>query len=292
MSKSDNKNYRRLFITIMVLWFIGIIVWYLHAKNFAVLNPKGPVASKQHALMMTTLWLSLLVVVPVFVMLFGFAWRYREGNHHAKYAPNLSGNWILESIWWGIPTAIILALSVITWNTSHALDPRRPLSDTGQPLVVQVVALQWKWLFIYPQQGVATVNYLELPVGQPVKFEVTADAPMNSFWIPQLGGQIYAMPGMSTTLNLEASMPGDYYGSSANISGRGFADMHFTAHADSPSDFDDWMQAARLSGQTLDYSGYAQLAKPSDDTSVKSYSAVESGLYNHVLLKFMAPGSS
>lgn len=285
-----SKKQKRLSIAFVVLWFLGLMVWYLHGQNFAVLNPKGIVAYKERKLMITTVLLGLIVVIPVYIMLFGFAWRYREGNKKAKYSPNLAGNRLAEAVWWGIPLAIIGTLSVITWQSSHALDPRRALDANAKPMTVQVIALDWKWLFIYPEQNVASVNWVELPVGTPVTFDITADAPMNSFWIPQLGSQIYAMPGMSTQLHLMADKAGDYQGSSANLSGDGFAGMRFTAEAGSMADFNRWVGQAKRMPQTLNSNAYAQLARPSQNNPVTFYSPVEPGLYNDVLLKYMAPG--
>jgi cytochrome o ubiquinol oxidase subunit II len=286
-----NKNSRRIFITAFALWFVGIIAWYLHDKNFAVLNPGGSVAAKERNLMVVTALLGLLVIVPVYIMLFSFAWRYREGNKKAKFSPELSGNRWLEAIWWGIPAAIIMVLSIITWNSSHALDPHKALPVAGKPAItIQVVALDWKWLFIYPKQNVASVNWLQLPVGTPVNFIVTADAPMNSFWIPQLGSQIYAMPGMSTQLHLLADKAGYYQGSSANISGRGFAGMRFMARAGSDKEFGTWLQAARRSPLALSAGAYRNLAKQSENNPVAIYSSVEPSLYDKVVLKYMTPG--
>jgi cytochrome o ubiquinol oxidase subunit II len=274
----------------MALWFVGIVVWYLHGKNFAVLNPAGQVGRKERNLMIFTMALGLLVVLPVYVMTFLIAWRYREGNTKAKYSPELSGNRWAEGLWWGIPSVIILVLSVITWQSSHALDPFKPLASNKPPITVEVVALDWKWLFIYPQEGIASVNYVRFPVGTPVDFYITADAPMNSMWIPQLGSQIYAMPGMSTQLHLIADKAGDYAGSSANISGAGFADMRFTASASSQADYDSWVQLARSSSGTLDANAYHQLAKPSVSHTTPMYSSVANDLYSRVLLKYMVPG--
>ena len=175
--------------------------------------------------------LSLVVVIPVFAMTIYIVWRYRESNQKAKYSPDWDHNSKVETIWWLIPTLLIVVLSVVTWNSSHSLDPFKPIKSSVKPLRVQVIALQWKWLFIYPEQGVASTNILELPVDRPINFEVTADAPMNSFWIPQLGGQIYAMAGMSTQLHLMASEAGTYAGASANLSGKGFAKMKFDTKA-------------------------------------------------------------
>ncbi len=290
MSKKGNKKYKRVFLAFIILWFIGLVVWYLHAKNFAVLNPRGVVAFRERRLMITTVLLGLLVVVPVYILTFSIAWRYREGNKKARYSPELAGNRWAETVWWGIPLAIIGVLSVITWNSSHALDPHRALQLSGTPMTIQVVALDWKWLFIYPQQGVASVNLAEFPVGTPVTFNITADAPMNSFWIPQLGSQIYAMPGMSSKLNLAADKPGSYDGSSANISGRGFAGMRFTAQATSEADFNNWLGIVRSSPDSLGMGDYKRLARPSENNPVQLYASVDRDLYNKVLLKYMVPG--
>lgn len=285
-----SKKYKRSFIAFVVLLIIGLAIWYLHAKNFAVLNPKGIVATKERNLMVLTVLLGLLVVVPVYIMTFAIAWRYREGNTKAKYSPNLTGNRWIETLWWSIPSAIILLLSVVTWNSSHTLDPSQSLKVSTKPLNVDVVALDWKWLFIYPDQGVASVNQVEMPVGTPVNFYITADAPMNSFWIPQLGSQIYAMPGMRTQLHLIADKAGAYEGSSANLSGDGFAGMRFKAVAGSKAQFNNWLQAAQRSDATLDRGSYTQLAKPSEYNPVTTYASVDSSLFDHVLLKYMVPG--
>jgi cytochrome o ubiquinol oxidase subunit 2 len=217
------------------------------------------------------------------------AWRYRAGNERARYTPDWDGNRGLELTWWGIPLAIISVLAVITWQSSHQLDPSRPLASSQSPLTVQVVALDWKWLFIYPDQHLATVNYVRLPVGRPINFQITADAPMNSFWIPQLGGQMYAMAGMSTQLHLMASQAGNYAGSSANISGRGFAGMRFTAQAVAPADFDTWVAASQHGAGHLTTSAYRNLARPSQDNPVATYAAVQPGLYDAIIMDYMMP---
>lgn len=239
--------------------------------------------------MVITALLSLIVVVPVFAMTAYIAWNYREGNTKAKYQPNWDHSQLAESIWWFIPLALISILAAITWVSSHRLDPYKPLASTNNPLTIQVVALQWKWLFIYPQQDIASVNYVQLPVDTPVTFEITADAPMNSFWIPQLGGQVYAMAGMQTKLHLMASEAGNYRGSSANISGEGFAGMKFTAHASSQEDFDQWVQTAKQSPKQLGKGEYTALAKPSKDNKVATYAAADENLYHTIMMKYMAP---
>jgi cytochrome o ubiquinol oxidase subunit 2 len=222
---------------------------------------------------------------------FSFAWRYREGNKKAKYSPNLTGNRPAEALWWFIPSVLIVILSIVTWRATHELDPYKPLASNVPAINVQVVALDWKWLFIYPQQHIASVNLLEFPVGTPLNFEITSDAPMNSFWIPQLGGQIYAMPGMSTQLHLMASSKGDFAGSSANISGAGFAGMDFTARATSQGSFNDWVQTVQDSPQSLSQQMYDQLARASENNPVAYYSAPANNLYNSVVDKYLEPSS-
>jgi len=287
------KYSKRLVAGLVVLAFmVPLVFGYFHGKTLAVLAPKGQIAVKEKGLMELTVTLGLLVIIPVFILMFSFAWRYREGNTKAKYSPHLTGNLVAETVWWAIPIAIIGVLAVVAWNTSHSLDPHRPIASNGPAMPIQVVALDWKWLFIYPQQHVASVNYLQLPVGQPVTFTITADAPMNSFWIPQLGGQIYAMAGMTTQLNLVADHAGNYRGSSANLSGKGFAGMRFVARADTEQAFTKWVATARQSATTLDLAGYNQLAKPSENNPVHVYASVDPQLFNTIMLKYMGPERS
>jgi cytochrome o ubiquinol oxidase subunit II len=268
---------------------LALVAWWLQGASIAVLEPKGPVAEQQRSLMITATLLSLLVVVPVFALTFGIAWRYRASNTKARYMPEWDHNKLAEAVWWGVPLLLITVLSVIIYTSSHGLDPYRPLVSSVKPLRVQVVALPWKWLFIYPEQRVASVNLLRLPVDTPVAFEITADAPMNSFWIPQLGGQVYAMAGMSTKLHLLASEPGSYRGSSANLSGEGFAGMTFTAQATGRPEFDAWVQDAQRSTMQLDAASYRQLAAPSQNNAVAVYSVRERDLYNDIMMKYTMP---
>ncbi len=286
-----NKQQKVIFGGVAAVWFVGIVAYYLRQTNanIQVLNPKGIVAHDERNLIIFTVLLGLLVVVPVYVMTFAIAWKYREANHKARYRPDWDHNSRLEALWWGIPTAIILVLSVVTWNTSHSLNPPKPLSSVT-PMHIQVVALDWKWLFIYPTQGVASVNYVQFPTGQPVEFDITSNGPMNSFWIPQLGSQIYAMVGMSTHLNLQSDASGDYRGSSANISGRGFAGMHFTAHTGTEQEFNDWASETRLASPKLSMNSFKSLAKPSENNPQTFYALATPDLYNKVLLSFQLPG--
>jgi len=279
--------------TVVVLAAIAAAVGvFVHGHNLMVLSPKGIIANRERALIITATLLMLLVVLPVFALTIGIVWRYRADNLKAKYSPDFDHICVAETIWWAIPGAIILGLAVITWQSAHALAPYRPLASSARPLTIQVVALDWKWLFIYPGQNVASVNQLELPVGTPVNFEVTSDAPMNSFWIPQLGGQIYAMPGMSTQLHLQADQAGNYYGSSANISGAGFAGMHFLATAVSSADFNNWVWHAQSASAVLNQPNYNQLAKPSQNNPVAYFSAVDPELYSNLIMKYMMPMSN
>jgi cytochrome o ubiquinol oxidase subunit 2 len=286
----NTKKQLKILAVVGLVWFGLIVALYAARGNFQVLNPAGEVAEKQRNLIVLTLLLGLLVVLPVFVMTFAIAWKYREGNKKAKYSPDLSGNLFAESLWWGIPGTIILVLSVVTWNSSHTLDPRRTLSSGQPPIKIQVVALDWKWLFIYPEQGIASVNYVQFPVDKPVQFEITSDAPMNSFWIPQLGSQIYAMSGMSTHLNLMANKVGDFRGSSANLSGAGFSSMDFTAHSSSESDFKTWAATVKEMPDSLSMGSYNRLAMPSKNNPAAYYSSVDTNLYEQVVNKYMAPG--
>src|SRR5579883_866864 len=199
--------------------------------KLTMLEPKGIIATDEKHILLTSALLMLIVVIPVIILTFAFAWRYRESNTKATYSPEWSHSTLLEVICWSVPCLIIVILSVITWQSSHRLDPYKPLAEDSKTLTIQAISLEWKWLFIYPDQNIATVNYVQFPVGVPVRFLISAEGPMNSFQIPQLAGQIYAMAGMQTKLHLMADEPGDYQGLSTNFTGDGFSDMTFTARA-------------------------------------------------------------
>jgi cytochrome o ubiquinol oxidase subunit 2 len=251
---------------------------------FPLLSPQGPIALAERGLMVTATLFMLIVIVPVFGLLFFFAWRYRAGNKKSRYAPDWEYGRMEELVWWAIPLEIVLILGALTWTSTQQLDPRKPLPG-AEPLVVQVVALEWKWLFIYPKERLASVNYLALPVGRPVRFEVTADAPMNSFWIPQLGGQIYAMTGMVTLLHLQANNAGIYKGLSANYSGEGFARMRFTAEAMSEGAFAEWIRQTKDSPAFLDNESYRALSAPSLSEPLY-YGSVNPTLYDTIVATF------
>ncbi|HSH17753.1 MAG TPA: ubiquinol oxidase subunit II [Candidatus Saccharimonadales bacterium] len=283
------KKLQLLALGLFLVGFTLLLAWLTRGHTLAVLEPTGIIATQQRDLLVFATVLSLVVIVPVYALTIFIVWKYRAENTKARYTPEWDHNRRLETIWWGIPCAIILVLSVVTWQSSHALDPHKSLTGGSKPVTIEVVALQWKWLFIYPEQNIATVNYVRFPADTPINFKVTADAPMNSFWIPQLGGQIYAMAGMTTQLHLKADELGTYAGSSANISGEGFAGMQFTAHATTQQNFYQWIQKTKRSGLSLDLRGYNALTAPSKNVPAVSFASVESGLYDTIHKKYMAP---
>jgi cytochrome o ubiquinol oxidase subunit 2 len=277
-----------LLIAIVVVLAVTLAV-LLTRDNVAILNPEGDIARQERDLILMTAALGAVIVIPVFAMLFTIAWKYRDDNKEAKYEPDWDHSRVLEGLWWGIPCVIIVILSVIAFYSSHALDPYKPLASKEKPVTVQVVALQWKWLFIYPEEKIASVNFVQFPEDRPVNFQITADAPMNSFWIPKLGGQVYAMNGMSTKLHLIADTVGEYEGSSANISGEGFAGMKFTAKSSSQTDYDTWVSETKQSSNHLDMTEYDKLAVPSKNVPPKNYMLMQSDLYDKIVMKYMAP---
>lgn len=253
----------------------GFLLFMLAQQGgLPVLVPAGSIGVAERELMLHAVYLMLIVVIPVFLIAIFIAWHYRESNTSAAYTPAWEQSRMEEFIWWTIPFEIVLVLAALTWGGAHQLDPARALPGNEPPLVVEVVALPWRWLFIYPAQGVASLNEVALPVGRPVEFRITADAPMNSFWIPALGGQMYAMTGMTTVLHLKANAPGAYAGASANYSGEGFAQMRFTARAMSDADFAAWIAAASSSPDALTPEAYVSLRQPGDAGPVRYYGRV------------------
>jgi cytochrome o ubiquinol oxidase subunit II len=260
--------------------------------NLVLLHPAGAVAAQQGHLIVVSTILMLLVIVPVIALTFLFAWRYRKSNTEATYTPDWDHSTQLELMIWAAPLLIIIALGAVTWISTHTLDPYRSLRRAGaahpvaadtKPLTVEVVALDWKWLFIYPEQGIAVVNELAAPANVPITFKITASSVMNSFFIPSLAGQIYAMPGMETQLHAVMNSSGDYDGFSANYSGAGFSDMRFKFHSMSAGDFEHWVQGVKAGGLALDRNGYLQLERPSEREPVRRYATVADGLYESIL---------
>jgi len=281
------------FYILLAIVLILLVVGYLSKLHLSVLSPSGTVAQKERNLMFLALGLCAIVVVPVFSLATLISLRYREGNKRPKkYSPDWDGSRALETTWWGVPFAIITILAVVTWQSSYSLDPYKPLVASQPPLNVQVVALDWRWLFIYPEQKISTINWLEIPVNRPISFHITSDSVMNSFWVPALGSQIYAMPGMDTQLNLMAFKTGDFHGSSANISGRGFSNMSFTTIAASQTNFDAWAKTIKNGGfNSLNKSTYQTLSRPSLDRSVRLFSVTDQNLYRSIINSYAAPGA-
>lgn len=251
-----------------------------------VLNPKGAIGKQQLDLIIISTVLCLVVILPVLILTFYIVWKYRhKPESKAKYDPHWEHSTKLETIWWGVPIVIIAILAVVTVRYTYKLEPSKPLEHEAKPIVIQVTSLDWKWLFQYPEQGIATVNYLQFPEDVPIQFQLTSDAPMNSFWIPQLGGQIYTMSGMAMKLHLIADEPGSYLGMGANFSGREFGKMQFTAKATSEEEFDDWVQEVKGSSPALTTEGYEQLAIPGV-SEVETFSSIPEGLFEKIVTKY------
>lgn len=280
---------QHIVIGCILLGLFGFLTWYGINNTVAVLEPKGIIAEQQKDLLVFTVLLSMVIIIPVFAMATIIAYKYREGNTKARYMPKWDHDKKLEALWWGVPLLIIAVLSVITYRTSHSLDPYRPLESEKEPIKVQVIALEWKWLFLYPEQHIATVNYLQIPEDTPINFEITADAPMNSFWIPQLGGMVYAMNGMTSKLHLQADEQGTYRGVSSNISGEGFADMKFDTNVTSRADFDSWVAGVAKEGMVLTFDHYKGLAEPTIKHPVVNYASYQHNLYDTIINKYMQP---
>jgi cytochrome o ubiquinol oxidase subunit 2 len=273
----------------------------LSGCNAVLLHPEGDVALQQRNLIYISTVLMLLVIVPVIALTLFFAWRYRASNKEASYTPEWHHSTALELVIWSAPLLIVMALGAVTWVSTHKLDPYhplerlsegRPVSPDNRPLVVEVVALDWKWLFIYPEQGIATVNELAAPIDRPIEFKITATKVMNSFFIPSLAGQIYAMPGMQTTLHAVMNKVGVYDGFSANFSGDGFSGMHFQFHGVSAKDFDTWVQQAHQSADPLNHDTYQHLAVPSENDPVHLYSSVSPDLFDAIVNQCIEPGKA
>jgi cytochrome o ubiquinol oxidase subunit II len=247
-----------------------------------VLDPQGPIAAAERVILLNSTTIMLVVVVPVIVLTLAFAWWYRASNTRAAYEPNWANSGRIEFVVWSIPAMVVLLLAGVAWTSSHDLDPARKLTSDLKPVRVQVVSLDWKWLFIYPDFGVATLNQIILPSGVPIEFQLTSTNVMNAFWVPQLGGQVYTMPGMTTRLYLLADHAGDYPGLSSNFSGDGFSDMRFLVHAVPVAAFSNWLADTQSGGEVLDAGAYSQLARTTSDVSIKSYRSVERDLFERV----------
>ena len=276
-------------ILLVVLGIIGCVV-VLSSENALVVNPKGIVAESILKLIVTNIGLMLIVILPTYLFLFWVVWKYCIQRKNAKYDPEHEAGPLGELAMWVVPSLVIAVMALVTWESTHRLNPYKPLESNVKPLFVQVVALNWKWLFIYPEQGIATLNYLSIPEQTPIHLKLTADgAPMNSFWIPQLAGQIYSMAGMSTQLHLMANGPGEFVGREVEINGEGYSDMNFVVKSTSSEDFTKWVDEIKKSSLHLTQEAYDQLVKPSVNKSVLLFSEVEKDLYQKIVHKYMYP---
>jgi cytochrome o ubiquinol oxidase subunit 2 len=256
--------------------------------NEGVLDPKGPIASAELQILFNSLGIMLAIVIPTILATLGVAWWFRATNDRARYMPEFAYSGRLELLVWSIPAMTVLLVGGVAWVGAHDLDPHKAISPTAKPVTVQVVSLDWKWLFIYPELGVASVNRLVVPAGTPISFELTSATVMNSFFVPQLGSQIYTMSGMATRLQLQADHPGRFPGLSANFSGDGFADMRFDVDAVPAEQFAEWVAGTRNGGPALDAAAYADLAKPSQAVAPFTYRAVAPRLFNDVVSSRLA----
>lgn len=244
-----------------------------------ILDPHGPIAADEKTILFNSLGIMLAIVIPTILATLGVAFWFRASNARARYMPDFQYSGLLEMIVWSIPAMTVLLLGSLCWVGAHDLDPPKPIASAVKPLTVQVVSLDWKWLFIYPEQGIASVNTLTIPAATPISFELTSSGVMNSFFVPQLAGQIYTMGAMTTRLQLLADTPGTYEGRSANFSGNGFSDMHFFVHAVPPDQFTAWVAQTRGVGPALDQESYDALAMPSQAVSPFTYGSVSAGLF-------------
>ncbi len=261
----------------------GLVLMLSGCSEVALLQPRGPIGESERFVILVAFALMLIVVIPVVVMSLWFPRRYRADNPQGHYAPTWSESARIDLVIWLIPTIIIVALATLTWRESHRLDPAVPIRSEVTPLEVQVVSLDWKWLFIYPREGVAAVNQLVIPVNTPISFRITSGSVMTSFFIPRLGSQIYAMAGRQSRLHLLADTPGGYAGQNQQLSGVGFSDMHFQVLAVTPRQYQEWLQKTRRSRAALDRAQYRKLSQPGRGYPVTVYSSVAPGLFDNII---------
>jgi cytochrome o ubiquinol oxidase subunit 2 len=278
---------RKKYFVLVGLLSLGAVTFLGGCSTILVFNPKGPIGEAERFLILAAIALMLIVLVPVFIMAFWFPRKYRAANTASTYMPKWDYSGKIDFVMWAIPFAIVMVLATLTWHMTHALDPYKPIPSAEKPINIQAVSLDWKWLFIYPDQNIATVNQLTFPVKVPLSFKLTSATVMTSFFIPQLGSQMYAMGGMQTQLHLLADKLGTYAGHNQQLSGIGYANMYFKAKAVSPEEFHAWVQTVRQSPEKLDLNRYEQLTKPNDGYyPVTYFSAVEPDLFLYILRKF------
>lgn len=297
MTRHKHRNAPGRSVLLVFVGIVGLavlIALLLRGTDVALFNPKGLIAAEERRLTLLAAAVLIGIAVPTLAILYLFAWKYRETNpnnpvaaHKLPEQPARHGKLFLISIW-TFPISVFVVLSLIMWSATHRLEPQKAIAADAAPQTIQVIAMRWKWLFLYPEQRIATVNFVQVPANTPVRFDLTADkAPMSSFWIPHLSGQLYAMTGHVNPLNLIADTPGDYPGSSAEINGAGFAGMKFTARVSSKVAFDEWVQQVQQSEDVLDAAEYEKLLEPSENNPVAYYSNPDAGLYDTVIQKYM-----
>jgi cytochrome o ubiquinol oxidase subunit 2 len=254
-----------------------------------ILDPQGPIGAADKTILIDSLAIMLAIVLPTIVAVFGFAYWFRASNRKASYLPHWAYSGRIELVVWSIPTLTIILLGGVAWIGAHQLDPAKPVEGSAKPLTIQAVSLDWKWLFIYPDQGVATINTLTVPAGMPLRFELTSSSVMNVFFIPQFGSMIYTMNGMATQLNLRADRPGTFEGLSAHFSGDGFPDMHFDVHVVPTEQFSKWAQEASRADKSLDEASYSEIAKPSTKSQPAVYRLADPQLFHAIVTQKLPP---
>jgi cytochrome o ubiquinol oxidase subunit II len=277
---------RKKYFVFVGLSSLGAATFLGGCSTILLFDPKGPIGEAERFLIIAAIVLMLIVVIPVFIMAFWFPLKYRASNTASTYMPKWGYSAKIDFTMWAVPIAIVTVLAILTWTRTHSLDPYKPIPSAAKPINIEAISLEWKWLFIYPDQNIATVNQITFPVNVPLSFKLTSDNVMTSFFIPQLGSQIYAMAGMQTRLHLLADKPGTYAGQNQQFSGRGYADMHFQANAVSLEEFQTWVQKIRQSPEKLDLDRYEKLAKPSVGHPVAYFSSVQPELFEYILRQF------
>lgn len=274
----------------VVLGLVGlsiVLALLLWNSDIILMNPQGFVAAEQFELFLISSAMLLLIAVPTVFLFYYFAWKYRETNENAAYDPTgQHGTGFVFAIW-AIPIVFMVVLGGLMWTATHRLEPQKAMASDVKPITIQVIAMRWKWLFVYPEHNIATVNFVQIPTGTPVRFELTADeVSMSSFWVPHLGGQLYAMTGHVNPLYLMAEKPGDYPGSSAELNGHGFAGMKFITRASSPEVYESWVRDVQANSTALTDDGYKELLKPSENNLVTFYNQADAGLHEKVVMKY------
>ncbi len=278
-----------LFILVFIT-LISVFTFFIASGKLVLISPTGVIALYERNLIASLVIIMLICAAPVFLLFAFISIKYRAGQKNAKYEPNWRLSNIGTFLKWALPVTVVFAFAIINWKATHDLDPYKPLGSKSETEIIQVVSLRWKWLFIYPKEKIATVNYLVLPVNTPVEFQLTSDGPMNSFWIPSLSGQIYSMSGMETQTHFMANKPGDFQGSAAEINGKGFSAMNFTVHAASHEDFSRWTETVKKAPSALTEKEFSLLSEPSEENPVTLYSDVGKDLYNKIMMKYMDTG--